>query len=315
MNPISGLHHVTAICSDAQKNLDFYGGVLGLRLVKLTVNFDDPFSYHLYYGDEIGRPGTILTFFAWPNAAKAQHGNRAVAATAFAVPIGALEWWKGYLTSKNIAFTTPPMRWGEEVIHFHDFDGLRLELIASPRAEAGLAWKNGPIPEDAAIRGFHSVTLAAEGYENTAQLLTGAMGFKNDETPSLLEPNRLRFAVGQGIGSVVDVACLPDAPRAIMGAGGVHHVAFRVSDDAAQTRFRVELVRAGLNASPVMDRSYFHSIYFREPGGVLFEIATDTPGFTVDESVERLGAMLQLPPQLESYRAQIEARLSPLRLP
>jgi glyoxalase family protein len=314
MHSLSGLHHVTAICSDAQKNLDFYCGTLGLRLVKLTVNFDDPFAYHLYYGDEIGRPGTILTFFAWNGASPAKHGNRSVAATAFAVPVGALDWWKSYLTSKNIAWTTPPARWGEEVIQFQDFDGLQLEIIASLRAETGMAWQNGGVPAEAAIRGFHSVTIAAEGTENTAQLLTGTMGFKASETPSLLEPSRFRFEAGQGIGGIVDVACLPDAPRATTGAGGVHHVAFRVADDAAQTRFRVELVRAGFNASPVMDRSYFHSIYFREPGGVLFEIATDSPGFTVDESVERLGALLQLPTQLESYRAQIEARLAPLQL-
>ncbi|MBW3635718.1 MAG: ring-cleaving dioxygenase [Armatimonadetes bacterium] len=315
MNTLSGLHHVTAICSDAQKNLDFYCGTLGLRLVKLTVNFDDPFAYHLYYGDELGRPGTVLTFFAWSGGAPAQHGNRVVAATAFAVPVGALEWWKTHLTSKNIEWTTPPARWGEEVIQFHDFDGLVLEIIATPRAESGFAWENGAVPAQYAIRGFHSVTIAAEGYEHTAQLLGGAMGFRNAETPSLLEPHRFRFEVGQGIGGVVDVACLPDAPRATTGAGGVHHVAFRVADGAAQTRFRVELVRAGFNASPVMDRSYFHSIYFREPGGVLFEIATDSPGFAVDESVERLGSMLQLPSQLERYRAQIEARLPPLQLP
>lgn len=199
MNTLSGLHHVTAICSDAQKNLDFYCGTLGLRLVKLTVNFDDPFAYHLYYGDEMGRPGTVLTFFAWSGGAPAQHGNRVVAATAFAVPLGALDWWKSYLASKNIEWTSPPARWGEEVIQFHDFDGLVLELIASPRAEAGFAWENGAVPMQYAIRGFHSVTIAAEGYEHTAQLLTGAMGFKNVETPSLLEPNRFRFEVGQGL--------------------------------------------------------------------------------------------------------------------
>ena len=314
MDTISGLHHVTAICADAQKNLDFYTQILGLRLVKLTVNFDDPFSYHLYYGDELGRPGTILTFFAWSGGARARAGNQSVAATALAVPIGALEWWKSHLSAQNVDFTTPAIRFGEYLIQFHDPDGLVLELIESPRADSGLAWQNGPIEAQFAIRGLHSVTIAAEGFEFTADVLTRSLGFKPGEK-SLLEANRFRFESGPGIGGVVDIACLPDAPRAQSGAGGVHHIAFRVADDGAQTRFRADLVRGGFNVSPVMDRNYFHSIYFREPGGVLFELATDNPGFTVDESAETLGQMLKLPTQLEAYRAQIETRAAKIVLP
>lgn len=309
MDSLSGLHHVTAICSDAQTNLDFYCGVLGLRLVKLTVNFDDPFAYHLYYGDELGRPGTLLTFFAWGAGEKSRHGNKSVEATAFAVPLGALGWWQNHLAAGNIAFTNPPARFGENLLQFHDGDGLRLEIIESERAAGGLAWENGPIPAPYAIRGLHSVTIAAEATARTAHVLTRTLGFKAHENPSLLEANRLRFEGGNGIGAVVDVACLPDAPRATGGAGGVHHIAFRTAGDAEQLRLHVLLEREGLNVSPVMDRSYFRSIYFREPGGVLFEIATDTPGFTFDESAQNLGTTLQLPPQLQLYRAQIEARV------
>ena len=315
MDTISGLHHVTAICSDAQQNLDFYCGTLGLRLVKLTVNFDDPFAYHLYYGDELGRPGTILTFFVWQGAQKARHGNKSVEATAFAIPSGALSWWQEHLKSKNIAFTTPPSRFGESLLQFHDADGLTLEIIESERATQGFAWESGPIPVQYAIRGLHSVTIAAEATAHTAALLGGALGFKASESSSLLEPNRVRFETGNGIGSLIDIACLPDAPRATTGAGGVHHIAFRVAGDAEQTRLHAVLARDGLNVSPVMDRSYFRSIYFREPGGVLFEIATDTPGFTVDESAQGLGTGLQLPAQLEAYRSQIEERVAKIELP
>ncbi|PQV64010.1 glyoxalase family protein [Abditibacterium utsteinense] len=315
MDNFPGLHHVTAICSDAQQNLDFYCGVLGLRLVKLTVNFDDPFAYHLYYGDELGRPGTILTFFAWSGAQQAVHGNKAVASTAFAVPLGALGWWKEYLATKNVAFTSPPARFGEDLIQFHDADGLVLELVESSRASEGFAWENGPIPTLYAIRGLHSVTIAAEATAHTAALLSGALGFKALENPSLLEANRFRFEGGSGIGSIVDIACLPDAPRATTGVGSVHHVAFRTSGDAEQKRLHVLLERENLNVSPVMDRSYFRSIYFREPGGILFEIATDVPGFTVDENAENLGANLQLPTQLEPYRAQIEAHVVEIQWP
>jgi glyoxalase family protein len=312
---IPGIHHVTAICSDPQTNIDFYTRVLGLRLVKLTVNFDDPSSYHLYYGDEVGRPGTILTFFASPGVFRARHGKRSVATTALSVPPGSLEFWKQHFTSKQVAYTTPIARFGEEVLQFHDPDGLVLEIIASERALMGHAWRRGGIPEEYAIRGVHSITIAAEGYEHTAQLLTGPMHFKIQGEAAAVEPNRSRFVAHEGIGAIVDIACVPDAPRSTTGAGGVHHIAFRIADASAQLRVRATLVRDGFNVSPVMDRSYFESIYFREPGGVLFEIATDTPGFTVDEDVTKLGTKLKLPSWLETYREQIEQQTLPLKLP
>lgn len=312
---IPGIHHVTGICSDAQTNIDFYTGVLGLRLVKLTVNFDDPSSYHLYYGDELGRPGTILTYFASPGSFRARHGKRSVATTALAVPPGALDFWKQRLTEKQLNFTVPMARFGEDVIQFHDPDGMVLEIIASERAHIGQPWVGGGVPDAYAVRGIHSITIAAEGYEHTAQLLTGPMHFKSQGDAAAVEPNRFRFVAHEGIGGIVDVACVPDAPRATTGAGGVHHVAFRIADNSAQMRVRAGLVREGFNVSPVMDRSYFESIYFREPGGVLFEIATDAPGFTADEDASRLGTRLKLPPWLETYREQIEQQAAPIQLP
>jgi catechol 2,3-dioxygenase-like lactoylglutathione lyase family enzyme len=315
MDTISGIHHVTAICSDAQANLDFYTGVLGLRLVKLTVNFDDPFAYHLYYGDEKGSPGSILTFFAWGGGAPGRHGNRAVEDTALAVPPNACDWWKKRLTAHGIPFISTPSRWGEDFIQFRDPDGTVLEIVATARAVGGTPWLGSGIPEEYAVRGIHSVTIAAEGFEKTAQVLTGVLGFKAIEEQSLTEPNRFRFESGAGIGGIVDVACLPGAPRTTTGTGTVHHLAFRVEGDAAQGRFRNQLVRDNFNVSPVMDRSYFHSIYFREPGGVLFELATDNPGFATDESADRLGSALQLPPQFLAYRSQIEERVAKLKLP
>ncbi|RYG70775.1 ring-cleaving dioxygenase [bacterium] len=315
MDTISGIHHVTAICSDAQTNIDFYTGILGLRLVKLTVNFDDPFAYHLYYGDEQGSPGSILTFFAWGGGSPGRHGNRAVEDTALAVPPGACDYWKKRLAEKGIPFISTPSRWGEDFIQFRDPDGLVLEIVATERAVGGHPWEKGGIPVEAAIRGVHSVTIAAEGFQKTADVLTGTLGFKPVEGQSVTEPNRYRFEAGSGIGGIVDVACLPGAPRTTTGTGTVHHVAFRVEGDAAQLRYRNEIVREGYNVSPVMDRNYFHSIYFREPGGVLFELATDNPGFAVDESAATLGTSLKLPAQFEGYRTQIEERVAKVKLP
>lgn len=309
---VTGIHHVTAITADAQKNIDFYCGVLGLRLVKLTVNFDDPSSYHLYYGDELGRPGTILTFFAWPGAPRGIIGPPQVAATSFAVPQNALDFWRKRLTQKGMSPDPAVTRFGEALLSVTDPDGMRLEIVAADNPD-GHAWAAGPVPVEHAIRGFHGITLSEEGYENTASLLTEVMGFKAEGN----DGNRFRFraGAGEGLASVVDVLCAPDAPRGGLGAGTVHHVAYRTSDDPQQLAWRKELVRLKFNVSPVMDRFYFHSIYFREPGGVLFEIATDNPGFTTDEPAEELGTKLKLPPQLEPYRAQIERVVPPVRLP
>lgn len=307
---IPGLHHVTAITADAQKNVDFYCGVLGLRLVKLTVNFDDPGSHHLYYGDEAGRPGTILTFFAWPGAPRGRIGPPQVTATSLAVPGDSLEFWEERLNEHQVEVQPAVSRFGEPVLSFADPDGLGLEIVATDQPY-GQRPTGGPVAGEHAIRGFHAITVAEEGYEKTARLLTEVMGFRADGH----EGNRFRYrAAGDGA-SVVDLVCVPDARRGGLGAGVVHHVAFRTPDDEQQRAWRAELVRLGYNVSPVMDRRYFHSIYFREPGGVLFEIATDTPGFSTDEAIDALGTRLMLPPWLEPRRLELERLLPRLDLP
>jgi catechol 2,3-dioxygenase-like lactoylglutathione lyase family enzyme len=307
---IPGIHHVTAICSDAQGNIDFYCNLLGLRLVKLTVNFDDPGAYHLYYGDELGRPGSVLTFFAWPGARQGRNGTGQVNVTAFSVPAEALSFWQQRLQERGIA-TEQTTRFGEKVLGFQDPDGMQLELVASAFDERE-PWQASPVPPEYSIRGFHSVAMCEEGYERTAQLLTETMGFRL----AVQEDNRFRYETGNGSpGTLLDVLCQPDAPRGQVAVGNVHHVAWRVPDDAAQATWHGEIARLGYNVSPVMDRTYFYSIYFREPGGVLFEIATDNPGFTVDEAAAELGTQLKLPPPLEPHRARIETVLPTVKLP
>jgi len=310
--PITGLHHVTAITADAQKNIDFYCGVLGLRLVKLTVNFDDPGSYHLYYGDELGRPGSIMTFFAWAGAFRGKVGPPQVTATAFAVPAGAMDFWTARLKEKGVATQPLATRFGEPVLSFADPDGMPVEIIGCVDPK-GTPWPGGPVAAQHAITGFHGVTISEEGYENTARLLTDVMGFKAAGN----EQNRFRYRAGSGDGfaSVVDLVCVPDARHGSMGAGVVHHVAYRAGDDAVQLAWREEIAGKGFNISPVMDRTYFHSIYYREPGGVLFEIATDAPGFTADEPPAQLGSKLMLPPWLEPHRAEIERAVPKVKLP
>lgn len=321
---VQGIHHVTAIAADPQRNIDFYAKILGLRLVKVTVNFDDPTTYHLYYGDELGRPGTILTFFPWSNAPKGRRGNGQVVATSFLIPENAIDFWIDRFKHKGIGFTNPSTRFdGEErVITFYDPDGLELELVAHKSAEyrSNNIWKNGPISVKYAIRGFYSVTLAVEGYERTASVLTKQLGFQSTRG----EGSRFRYEMmrngnnnnnNEGLGSIVDVLCLPYSPPGYVGVGTVHHVAWRTPTDKQQIVLRQEIVKHGLNATPVIDRIYFHSVYFREPGGVLFEIATNPPGFTIDEKVEELGNRLTLPPWLEPDRKSLEKLLPKVNLP
>lgn len=310
---ISGLHHVTAIAGDPQRNLDFYVGVLGLRLVKRTINFDDPGSYHFYFGDGGGTPGTILTFFPWPGARLGGRGTGEVAATAFVIPSNSVSYWLERLKQNQVSAEQAPERFREEVIRFSDPDGMPLELItATPSAEVQ-PWADSTVPTEHSLRGFHSVSAALEGYERTSKLLTDLFGYEHVNESG----NRFRFvAQGEtGAGKVIDLLCIPDGRRASSGAGSVHHIAFRAKDDAEQLAWREKIVSLGYNVSPVMDRTYFHSIYFREPGGILFEIATDPPGFTDDEKLEELGNNLQLPPWMEKARAQIEGILPPITLP
>jgi catechol 2,3-dioxygenase-like lactoylglutathione lyase family enzyme len=280
--------------------------------VKLTVNFDDPGTYHLYYGNGTGTPGTIITFFPWPKAPRGRHGTGQVTATAFAIPGSALDFWMNRLEAHGISFVGPVERMGESAITFLDPDGLKIELIATARVSSDKAYQGGPIALEQAIHGFHTATLSEEAYQKTATLLTDTMGFKQVAE----EGNRFRYAAGTGEpGAMVDVLCAPEESRGGVLVGTVHHIAWRTPDDEQQREWLREITRLGYNASPVMDRKYFHSIYFREPGGVLFEIATDSPGFAVDEPQEKLGTSLVLPPWLEPGRARLEAVLPPLKLP
>ena len=317
MSQVLGLHHVTAIASDPQRNLDFYVGLLGLRFVKRTVNFDDPQTYHFYFGDEVGTPGTIMTFFPWPGARRGRRGAGRVAVTSFAISPGAVDFWVERLRRHNVPCDDPATRGSgpdaERVIAFRDHDGLMLELVAHPAAESRPAWERAPgIPPEHAIRGFHGVTLWVEDGEATEQVLTETLGFR----PLREYGETRRFAAGDGgPGTIVDVRVVAGEGRGLGGAGTVHHVAFAVEDDATQRAVRERVIRDGLHATPVIDRKYFRSVYFREPGGVLYEIATNPPGFTVDEPVERLGEGLMLPAQYEPYRAEIEAVLPPIHLP
>jgi catechol 2,3-dioxygenase-like lactoylglutathione lyase family enzyme len=309
MKTILGIHHITAIAGDPQHNIDFYTDLLGLRLVKVTVNFDDPGSYHFYYGDGHGNPGTILTFFAWPGARRGRHGNSQVTVTSFATPPGSLAFWRERLSAKGVKVDGPLERFGQQVLSFADEDGLRLELIETATTDSARAWTGSGVPAEFAIRGFHSATLSETGYQRTATLLTDQMGFRLIGQ----EQNRFRYEVDSGGASkTVDVICAPDGPEGRIAAGTIHHIAWRTADDAQQREWLAEVGRLGYNVSPVMDRVYFHSIYFREPGGILFEIATDSPGFMVDEPLEKLGSTLALPPWLAPQRSRIEAALQPI---
>jgi glyoxalase family protein len=306
------VHHVTAIASDPQRTLDFYVGMLGLRLVKRTINFDDPTTYHFYFGDAIGTPGTILTFFPWPGARRGRRGAGEVEATAFAIPLGSVGYWLERLGKYHVSAERLPERFGEEVIRLVDTDGLLLELIASIYHGGIQPWTAGPVPIEHSIRGFHSVSTALNNYEATAEFLIETFGYRLAHEYG----NRVRFsAPGEpGPGKTVDLLSRPESPPGRLAAGSVHHVAFRVADDEQQNAWREKLVDLGYGVSPVMDRVYFHSIYFREPGGVLFEIATDPPGFTADETIDQLGASLCLPPWMEDARPQIEPGLPTINL-
>lgn len=311
MNPIRGLHHVTAVARDPQKNVDFYRNVLGQRLVKRTVNFDSPDTYHFYFADETGSPGSVLTFFAWPNMRRGVPGNGETNALAYNVPVGSLAFWQDHLKRNGITPDAITMRFGQKVIGFNDPDGMRVELIEVESLPEIQHWHEGPIPQSYALRGFHSVTLWLDEVEQTSALLTQGMGYQF----AAVEENRHRFkGDGDALGHFVDLLHRPGKMQAGFGAGSIHHIAFRVADDAEQIQYQSTLNEAGFRVSPVMDRSYFHSIYFREPGGVLFEIATDTPGFLIDEPQETMGETLKLPEWQEANRTAIEVGLLPLTL-
>lgn len=307
---INGIHHVTAIAGPARRNLDFYGRVLGLRLVKKTVNFDDPGTYHLYYGDGAGTPGTILTFFPWEHAAPGRLGVGETQETVFRIPEGSIGYWAHRLVAHGVPHDAPAKRFGETVLSFRDPDGMRLALVGLPGIESEPAWDSGEVPAEHAIRGFHSVSLLLNEAAPTGAILSDVFGFVEIGR----EDTTVRYrAEGPGLGKVIDLRIAGGFLPARQGAGSVHHVAFRAADDAAQE----EMVRRlsenhGVRATEQRDRNYFRSVYFREPGRVLFEIATDVPGFAVDEPVATLGHALKLPKGLEPQRSRIETLLPEL---
>lgn len=311
MESIKGLHHVTAIARDPQRNIDFYRNVLGQRLVKRTVNFDAPDTYHFYFGDEAGSPGSILTFFAWPNMRRGVRGNGETNAVAYNVPAGSLEFWQSHLKQNGIAARQIESRFGEDVLPFDDPDGMRVELVESASAAPSRFWEAGPIPRSYALKGYHSITLWLDEVEPTAELLTRQMGY----TAAGKEGDRYRFVGDSNVsGHIVDIVHRPSKVPAGFGAGSIHHIAFRVPTDEKQLEYQKSIREAGFRVTDVMDRSYFHSIYFRELGGVLFEIATDTPGFAIDEPASMLGESLKLPEWYESNRVAIEQSLPPITL-
>ncbi len=309
--PILGLHHVTATVDDAQEDLEFCVGGLGLRLVKKTVNFDNHHVYHFYYGDERGTPGTIWTTFPYKDRGvpEGRTGAGQVAVTSFSVPHGSLDFWRAQLGARAVAVTDVAARFGEPVIRFADRSGLTFELIAAARDER-TPWVADGFDAASAIRGLHSVTILVREPAKTLELMTGLLGYAVvDETEG-----RIRAAVnGGGAGRIIDIRHDPAAGAAVNGLGTVHHVAMAVAGEDEQVRLREELLQFGCTVTEVRDRCYFKSIYFREPGGVLFEVATIQPGFAADEDVATLGQALKLPPWEEANRADIEAALAPIR--
>jgi glyoxalase family protein len=305
--PHNGIHHVTAIAGPAHRNVDFYTRTLGLRLVKKTVNFDDPETYHLYYGDETGQPGTALTFFPWPQAASGRVGIGEAQETALRVPESAIGYWAHRFVEKGVAHQALEKRFGESVLPFKDSDGLRLALVATPGIESEPGWSGGEIPAEAAIRGFHSVSLLLEDSAPTGAILTDVLGFSEIAR----EGSLIRYkAADTAIGGIVDLHAAGGFLAGRQGAGSVHHVAFRAADDAAQAAMVRKLAaNHRIRATEQKDRNYFRSVYFREPGHVLFEIATDIPGFAADEPVATLGRDLKLPSFLEPRRKEIETAL------
>ena len=307
---MSGIHHVTAIAGDASRNLDFYTNVLGMRLVKKTVNFDDPGTYHFYFGDETGTPGTILTFFPWADAPRGRNGVGAAQQTMFRVPESAMGYWVHRFVDKGVAHEAIEKRFGHSVLAFRDPDGMDLALVGIPGAEAEAAWQGGDVPAEHALRGFYGVSLLLEDATRTGAILTDVFGFAETASEG---PFKQFVAKGADVGDVIEIREAKGFLAAQLGRGSVHHVAFRAASDDVQAEMRKKLVeKHRMRPTEQVNRDYFRSIYFREPGGVLFEIATDQPGFAVDEPIATLGQSLKLPQFLEGQRKEIEAVLQPL---
>lgn len=309
-NEILGLHHITAIAGNAQRNYDFYTKTLGFRLVKKTVNFDDPQTYHFYFGDKVGTPGTILTFFPWANVRQGKNGVGMVTEIGYSIPQGSLDFWKARFEKFNVHHDIISERFGEKHLAFQDPDGLWLNLIEAKQEDDRKGWETAEMNADVAIKGFHTVTLTLNNIKATAAILTEVFGYKQVEQ----DGNLYRYqtdAVENA--ALVDLLEEPQAQRGLNAGGTNHHVAFRVKDEEALMAVREKIVDRGLHVTEKINRDYFFSLYFREPGGVLFEIATDNPGFATDETVETLGSSLQLPDQFEPMRDQIEKGLPDLK--
>lgn len=310
MSDVAGIHHITAIAGDPQENLDFYAGVLGMRLVKRSVNQDMPGTYHLFYADAEGHPGADLTFFPWPDAAPARMGIGLGAEIDLAVPVGSLPFWAERLKRYGTAIGEAEVRRGAATLRFTDPHGQRLALVETSDARDFAPWAKGPVSEERQIRGLHAVRLLERELAPTAEFLIGVLGFQAMGE----EHGWHRYGVaGGGSGAHLEIREMPNTPRGEWGVGSMHHVAWRVPDDATELSVRERVAGARRRPTHVIDRFWFKSVYFLEPGGVLFEIATDGPGFTADEDIATLGERLVLPPWLEPNRAEIEAELPPLR--
>jgi glyoxalase family protein len=308
-SPILGLHHITAIADNAQRNYVFYTWVMGLRMVKKTVNFDDPGTYHFYYGNENGEPGTILTFFPWEGIGKGQSGYGMATEISYSVGANSLDFWKNRLRLYNVSMDEPIERFGEIYLPFSDPDGLQLSLVSPAKTDPRKVWETAEVKADHATRGFYNVTLTLRSIDATAKVLTDILGYR------LLsqEGNRYRFITDSiETASLIDLLEEPDKKAARNTAGTNHHIAFRVPDEVTQMAYREKVLEKGMQITHQINRDYFYSLYFREPGGVLFEIATDNPGFTVDEPLAELGSHLKLPKQYESDRSEIEKSLPSL---
>lgn len=306
---INGIHHITAIAGATQENIDFYTGILGLRLVKKTVNFDAPDVYHFYYGDGAGSPGSLLTFFPYNGLANGRHGKGMLNTTAFSVPAASQNYWMERLKKYGIPYKAPEERFEREAaVYFEDNDGLGLALVFNDSDERE-GFGKGAVPPEYAIKGFYNAEIWEEGYERTAGLLTEQM----DHKLIAEKGNRFRFATQDLPGHYIDILCTPDSMKGLAGSGTVHHIAFATATAESQMRIREKILTRMLNPTPVINRDYFTSVYFREPGGVLFEIATEGPGFAIDEDADHLGEALRLPEQYEPYRKKIEEGLAPVK--
>lgn len=309
-NKILGLHHITAIAGDAQRNYDFYTKTLGLRMVKKTVNFDDPQTYHFYFGDEVGSPGTILTFFPWQNVRQGKDGAGMATEIGYSVPKNSLDFWKDRFEEKNVRHYQITEQFGERKLPFQDPDGLKLSLIETEHQDERKGYETSEVKENVAIKGFHTVTLSLNNNTATADVLTEVFGYKKMRS----EGNLTRYKTNTvENAAIVDLLELPDLPRGNNAGGTNHHVAFRVKDEETLMYMREKVLKKGLQITEKINRDYFYSLYFREPGGVLFEIATDNPGFTTDETVEELGSGLRLPDRYKAAREQIEKALPELK--